>query len=282
MARGKNRAFLHRKNAPSIRKIENSEKNAMKFIRINSRNRSQPEVKTKTGYQGAVIENQIISKKTNILITGNHHSGKTRAINRLYEHSQEIWESQIKPYAFTRGKVSTDKPMLTYGEAVENWIYPEAVFLGGNDPLSKWVDHDAMANWWNEINPDEPFGKIPAWKRCEIISKYLKDTRAVLFVDDAHKLTGRKLKIAQECIEKGFRVIVTCSDENRLSPSIRKQFLETKPQIIRLNSEVAYDATHILMWFFVLLSMISGAPEIAALLGMLEIMKGGRRASKQD
>lgn len=254
----------------------------MKYIFVNKQNRSQPELRRKANYGGNVIENKIISKKSNLLITGNHHSGKTRAITRLFEHSQDIWESQIKPYAFTRGTVATNKPMLTYGEAVENWIYPDAVFLGGNDPLSKWTDHIGMEKWWDEQNPNEPFKKIPAWKRAEVIPKYLRTTRAVLFIDDAHKLTGRKLIIAKQCIESAYRVVLACSDENRLSPSIRKPYLETNPQIIRLNSDVAYDATHVLAWFFVLLAMLAGSPEIAAAIGMFEIMKGGRRASKQD
>lgn len=214
----------------------------MKFIRINTRNRSQPELKTKTGYRGNVIENQIISKKTNILITGNHHSGKTRAITRLYNHAEGIWANQIKPYAFTNSKPATNKPILTFGESVANWKYPEAVFICGSAPLSKWTDNAAIEKWHDEQDPDAmKYAKIPAWKRCEIIAKYLRATRAVLFVDDAHRLNGRKLMIAKQCIDRAFRVVIATSDENRISPSIRKQFLETKPQIIRLTSDVAYD-----------------------------------------
>jgi len=254
----------------------------VKFIRIKRNNRSQPELHTKQNYKGRTIENKIISKKSNILITGNHSSGKTRAIIKLFENSEDIWTHQIKPYAFTKAKVLANKPIMSYGEATENWEYPPAVFICGNAPLSKWVDHQGMEDWWNEENPNEPFLKIPAWKRCEIIAKYLRATRAVLFVDDAHKLTGRKLIIAKQCIDRAFRVVIACNDENRISPSIRKQFLETKPQIIRLTSDVAYDATHVLAWLFVLIAMLAGAPELAAAIGLFEIMKGGRRASKQD
>ncbi len=255
----------------------------MKFVRINTRNGSQPEVKTKTAYRGNVIENQIISKKSNVLITGNHHSGKTRAIVRLYEHAQEVWENQIKPYRYTRGTVATNRPMLKPAEPSSAWTYPEAVFLCGSAPLSKWTDSPAIEKWHNENNPDElPYAKIPAWKRCEIIAKYLRATRAVLFVDDAHKLNGRKLMIAKQCIDRAYRVVIATSDENRISPSIRRQFLETKPQIIRLTSDVAYDATHILVWLFVAVAMLAGSPELAALIGVFELMKGGRRASKQD
>jgi len=254
----------------------------MKFLRINRNNRSQPELKTKTGYQGEVIENQIISKKTNLLITGGHHSGKTRAIIRLYEHAEDIWSNQIKPYAFTNSQPTTGKPVLNFGESVENWQYPESVFICGSAPISKWIDHVGVEKWWNENNPEMPYLKIQSWKRCELIAKYLRATRAVLFVDDAHKLTGRKLIIAKQCIDRAYRVVISCSDENRLSPSIRKPFLETKPQMIRLNSEVAYDATHVLAWLFVLIAMLAGAPELAMAIGAFEIMKGGRRASKQD
>ncbi len=255
----------------------------MKFVRINSRNGSQPEVKTKTGYRGNVIENQIISKKSNILITGNHHSGKTRAIVRLYEHAEQVWSNQIKPYKYTRATVATNRPILKPAEPSSAWTYPEAVFLCGSAPLSKWTDNKAIEQWHDAQDPDAmKYAKIPAWKRCEIIAKYLRATRAVLFVDDAHRLNGRKLMIAKQCIDRAYRVVIATSDENRISPSIRKQFLETKPQIIRLTSDVAYDATHVLAWLFVLIAMLAGSPEIAAAIGMFEIMKGGRRASKQD
>lgn len=254
----------------------------MKFIRINTGNRSQPELKTKTGYGGAFIDTKTISKKHNVLITGNHHSGKTRAVVKLYENAEQIWHGQLKPYQFTRATVSTNKPMLKPNENADGWTFPPAVFICGSAPMSKWLDHQGAASWWDKENPAEPYAKIPAWKRCEILPKYLRATRAVLFVDDAHKLTGRKLVIAKECIDRAHRVVLACNDENRLSPSIRRPFLETKPQEIRLTSEVAYDATHVLAWIFVLIAMFAGSPEIAAAIGMFEIMKGGRRASKQD
>jgi hypothetical protein len=254
----------------------------MKMLWINKANRHQPELRTKSNYGGNVIENRIISKKTNLLITGSHHSGKTRAITRLFEHSEDIWSSQIKPYAFTNAKVLTNRPVLNQGESLENWEYPEAVFICGNAPMSKWVDHAGIEKWWNANNPNAPYLKIPAWKRCELIAKYLRATRAILFVDDAHKLTGRKLIIAKECIDRAYRVIIATSDENRISPSIRKQFLETKPQIIRLTSDVAYDATNVLVWIFIFVAMLAGVPELAMAIGAFELMKGGRRASKQD
>jgi hypothetical protein len=40
-----------------------------------------------------------------------------------------------------------------------------------------------------------------------------------------------------------------------------------------VSDEVAYDATHVLVWLFVALAMFAGSPELAALIGVL--MKGG-------
>ena len=164
----------------------------MKFVRINSRNHSQPELKTKSGYGGAFIDSRTISKKSNVLITGNHHSGKTRAIRKLYENAEQVWRDQLKPYKYTRATVATSKPMLKPNESGDAWKFPAAVFICGSAPMSKWLDHDGIAAWWDKENPAQPYAKIPAWKRCELLPKYLRATRAVLFVDDAHKLARRK------------------------------------------------------------------------------------------
>ena len=86
----------------------------MKTAWINKPNWYQPELRTKTNYGGRVIENKIISKKTNLLITGSHHSGKTRAITRLHENAQNIWSAQIRPYAFTKNTQLATKASVTY------------------------------------------------------------------------------------------------------------------------------------------------------------------------
>jgi hypothetical protein len=256
----------------------------MKLIWFNTHHQNQPILRTKDHYFGKVIKNENISKCRNILITGAHHSGKSRAINKLYEKAEDVWTQQVRPYKWSnRSNIANpEKPMLKQGETLENWTFPEPVFLHALTPLSKWMDHQGVIDWWETKHPDQPHKKLPAWRRIELLPEYLAETRALLFIDDAHKLTGRKLQIAKLCLEKAFRSVVTASDENRISPSIRRPFLETHPQIVRLNSEVAYDATHLLIWFFVVVFMLAGTPEIAMTLGAFEIFKGGRRASKQD
>ncbi len=253
----------------------------MKYLTVKSG--GQPEMRTKSHYGGDVTGSQFIKKTQNVLITGAHHSGKSTTINRLYDEAEEIWYNQVKPYSYSRNaKLAHDKPMLKAGETLDDWLFPESVFLSGITPLSKWTEHSGVKTWYEAKAEGNDYKKIPAWKRVELLPEYLKETRAVLFIDDAHKLTGRKLQIIKLCIESAFRTVLSASDENRLSPSIRRQFLESKPQIVRLNSDVAYDATHLLVWFVVCICLLTGATEFAAVLGLFETMKGGRRASRQD
>jgi hypothetical protein len=253
----------------------------MKFLTVKSG--GQPEMRTKTSYGGDVTSTKTIRKTSNILITGAHHSGKSTTLTRLYDDAETIWYNQVKPYKHSKNRaaLTNDKPMLNQGETLDDWQFPEPVFLSGITPLSKWTEHAGMKAWYESKN-DEEYKKTPAWKRVELLPQYLKETRAVLFIDDAHRLTGRKLQIVKDCIAAAFRVILSTSDENRLSPSIRRQFLESEPQIVRLNSDVAYDATHLLVWFIVCVCFLTGQTELGGILAMLETMKGGRKASRQD
>jgi hypothetical protein len=65
------------------------------------------------------------------------------------------------------------------------------------------------------------------------------------FIDDAHKLQGRKLQIARECALAARLWVVSASEEGRIGPSLCNVLMRRDPQLIRLDSEVAYDATAI-------------------------------------
>jgi hypothetical protein len=58
--------------------------------------------------------------------------------------------------------------------------------------------------------------------------------------------------------------------------------LRRDPQTFRLDSEVAYDATTIVMWIMIALSVGMGAWEIAVVLGGLKMLGSGRRAARQE
>ena len=74
---------------------------------------------------------------------------------------------------------------------------------------------------------------------------------------------------------------MTTADENRISPSLGKDVLGQQPQTFRLNTDVAYDATPLFMWFLIASALAAGAYELALILGGLKMLGSGRRATKQ-
>ncbi|OQW98338.1 MAG: hypothetical protein BWK73_52680 [Thiothrix lacustris] len=200
-----------------------------------------------------------ISVKRDIMVTGAHDSSKTRWLTRLHDQSGKIWTKSKSP----------------------------AIWLGALRPLGAWSDQKSLMDWWGEkVTADpancEPWVKIPAWKRQELIPDYLKDTGAVLFVDDAHKLSGRKLQLARMCVMNAKICVVSATEEQRIAPNLRSALLKRDPQIFRLDSEVAYDATKPLVWLIALIALGAGWWEISLVLGGMQALAGGRRSSKQD
>jgi len=99
-----------------------------------------------------------------------------------------------------------------------------------------------------------------------------------VFIDDAHKLSGRKLQLARECLLASRLFVISASEEQRIPPNLRNVILRREPQIFRLDSDVSYDATKILMWSIIALCIMAGAWEAALVLGGLH----GRRAARAD
>ena len=104
----------------------------------------------------------------------------------------------------------------------------------------------------------------------------------MLFIDDAHKLAGRKLEIARLCVLGAGIHVVTASEEQRIPPNLRAVLMRREPQIFRLDSEVAYDATSLLMWLFIAASMGVGFWEAALVMGGLKALGTGRRSARPD
>ncbi len=206
---------------------------------------------------GEVIEQKGISTKKPVLITGAHASGKSYWLDRLHNDAARVW-AQIDA-----------KPL----------------FLSAVRPLSAWTDVKHLELWWanrENLDDDRHWTKLKAWERVDCVPDYLRETGAVLFVDDAHNLSGRKLKLAQDCVRAAKVWVMTAADEGRIAPSLRKDVLAAEPQTFRLDSEVAYDATSIIMWILMLACLGFGAYEVAAVLGGLKMLASGSRASKQN
>lgn len=236
----------------------------MQFLRIKNRTRKREDgrpwaearVIRKTRKFGQIIEERCLSVRRPILITGAHASGKTYWLERLRKNAGRVWAR----------------------------IYDEPLYLAATRPLSAWTDVKHLELWWagrEDIDDPRHWSRLKAWERVDQLPVYLQQTGAVLFIDDAHQLSGRKLKVTQECLRAAKVWVMTAADEGRLNPSLRKDVLAADPQIIRLGSEVAYDATAVFMWVMVALFVSLGYWELAMAIAGLKMLGSGKRAAKQ-
>ncbi|WP_242632644.1 hypothetical protein [Thiothrix fructosivorans] len=220
---------------------------------------------TKRRKFGDTLGEETVSIKRPVLVTGAHDSGKTKWVKRLHDAAPQIWGSKTKA-----------APLL----------------LDSLSPLSAWCDSPAVAAWWEAKRKAEeaadpttaraPWKTIKQHTRADALPDYCKDSGPVLFIDDAHKLNGRKLQIARLCVLSSRLFVISASEENRLAPNLRAAVLHRDPQIFRLDSDVAYDATALLMWFFIVACVAAGWWEAGAVLGGLKLLGSGRRAARAD
>ena len=187
------------------------------------------------------------------LLMGAHDSGKTRWLSRIHNAHYEIY-----------GKVATP------------------VFLSGLQPILTWTDQPHVIEWHNHSDNVTPWKALNQHQRAERIADYLTETKAILYLDDAHKLTGRKCQIARQCLLSAKIWLMTTSDENRLPPNIRTLVESREPQRTRLQTEASYDNTVLFMWLLAAILAMAGAWEAATVLAGLTALGSGRRSARAD
>lgn len=191
------------------------------------------------------------------LICGAHDSGKSRWLNRLRDNRHQIWGKQAQP-----------------------------VVLEALMPLSSWVDVKGIETWHREYVREEteavPWSRLNLQQKADLLSTYISDTRSLLFIDDAHKLTGRKAQIARQCLLCADIWLMAASEEGRLPPSVRTVVERRDPQRTKLDSDVSYDTTRALIWFLAALCVVAGAWEAGAVIGGLQMLGSGRRSTRAD
>lgn len=226
-----------------------------------------PVMRSKDRKFGPDVDVEVLRRTNPILFTGAHASGKTRMLQRLYDESKDIW-----------------------GRAKGGKVKAHALLFSATLPLAAWCASDGIAAWYDQKLPldaagkptAKPFAKLAQWDKCAALKAYLSETGAVLLIDDCHKLSGRKLQVARDCLDVSRIWVIACDDENRLAPNLRAVVLKRNPQIVRMSSDVAYDASGILFWMLAAILVITGAWEAGALVAGLRVLATGRRAAKQD
>lgn len=213
-----------------------------------------PQIVTKRHRFSEPATVQNISRKRPVLIEGASSAGKTRMAQRLAAKAPEIWGAKHGP----------------------------ALWLGVSQPISAWAEQPEVEAWAtrNGLN----WRGLRAWQRVDLLPDFVRDSRAVVFLDDAHNLSGsaRKTQIARDCLASARCWVVTCSALNRLPPNLRETVERRQPQAIQLKTDAAFDGTNALFWVLLFVLAAAGAWQASVMLGVLRAMGGGRWAAKQQ
>jgi hypothetical protein len=61
-----------------------------------------------------------------------------------------------------------------------------------------------------------------------------------------------------------------------------RMLIETRdPQKVLLKSDAAYDVTSMALWLIILIALCAGWWQLAAVMGGMKVLAGGRRAARQ-
>jgi hypothetical protein len=208
-----------------------------------------PIVRERSRKYGPITEERVLSVKKDILITGANSSGKTRWLAKLGENANEIWVGR------------------------------EKIYLRAMEPLQRWYEDPRVAKM--VVAQGRDWMRMKAYERADALIAWIKETRAVVIMDDAHKLAGRKLDIAIQMGRESGRFVVGAFAENSIPMSLRMMIERRDPQRISLTSEAAYDVTNLAMWLAILTAIGAGAWQLAAVMGGMKVLAGGRRAARQ-
>jgi adenosyl cobinamide kinase/adenosyl cobinamide phosphate guanylyltransferase len=217
--------------------------------RANGTPRRVPIVRERGRKFGPILSERALSVRQDLLITGANSSGKTRWLAKLDDKAPEVWPDK------------------------------EKIFIRAMEPLQRWYDDPRVAA--HMVAKGKAWDKLKTYERIDALVDWVKSTRAVVLLDDAHKLAGRKLDIAIQLCREAGRLVVGAWAENNISMSLRMLIDKRDPQRVPLDSEAAYDVTQMAMWLLILAAMGAGWWQLAAVVGGMKVLAGGRRAARQ-
>ena len=198
---------------------------------------------------GPILDERCLSIRKDILVSGPNSSGKTRWLAKLDDKAGEVW------------------------------IGREKLFLRSMEPLQRWYEDPRVVA--HAAAKGAAWARLRSYEKVEALLSWVRDTKPVLLLDDAHKLAGRKLDIAiQLCREAGRLVVGTFAEQ--ATPMSLRMLIDTRdPQKVMLKSDAAYDVTALALWLIILIALMAGWWQLAAVLGGMKVLSGGRRASRQ-
>lgn len=218
--------------------------------RKNGQKRRVPVVRERDRRYGRVLDERALSITRDMLISGPHASGKSRWLDRLFAQAGAVW--------------GDTRPIL---------------FLRTIEPLQRWYEDPRVVA--NAAKRGLTWSKLKSYERADELIRWVTESKAIVMMDDAHKLAGRKLDVATRVAGNAHQLVVSCFDEQQIPISLRLLLVQRKPQRIELESKAAYDATSMALWLSILISLMAGWWQLAGVLGGMKVLAGGKRAAKQ-
>ena len=208
-----------------------------------------PVVRDRVRKYGRVTREQCLSIRRDVLITGPNQSGKSRWLAKLEGGGDDIW------------------------------IERERIYLRATEPLQRWSEDSRVAK--AVIGAGRDWSKLRAYERIDALIAWVRDNKAVVILDDAHKLSGRKLDITCQLAREAGVLVTGAFDENSIPMSLRMIIDKRDPQRIPLSSDAAFDVTNLAMWLAILAAIGAGWWQLAMVMGGMKVLAGGRRAARQ-
>jgi hypothetical protein len=211
--------------------------------------RRVPIVRWRARKYGPILAERVLSVRQDLLITGPNSSGKTRWLQKIDDTAAQVWHGQ-------------EKLMVRALEPLQRWYEDPRIIAFAAKSGQNWV-------------------KLRAFERVDILLAWATASKIVLILDDAHKLAGRKLDIAIQLCRAASRLVVGAFAEQSIPMTLRMLLDLRNPQRVPLKSDAAYDATSITLWLIILIAMFAGWWQLAAVVGGMKVLAGGRRSAKQ-
>ena len=212
--------------------------------------RRVPIIRTRERKFGPILSETCLSVKRDVLISGANASGKTRWLSKFHEKSAEVWHKK------------------------------EVIFIRAVEPLHAWYGDPRVQKYAEAQGKN--WGKLQSFDRVAMLVEWVKTNKAVLILDDLQALASRKLDIIRQLVMEAGVVVAGTFAEQRIPITLRLLIESRNPQKISLKTEAAYDSTALVLWLVILIALFAGWWQLAAVVGGMKVLAGGRRASKQD
>jgi hypothetical protein len=160
------------------------------------------------------------------------------------------------------------------------WKRKKVIFLDSIVPLSQWIDDNQALDNYAKKDKNKDIKSLKQYQKINLLKEFCQKKRPVIMIDNAHKLTARKIDIVKSCVWRNQKIITTTA-VNRLPPSLRET-LTYNADVYNFGTKTAFDATNVLIAVFIVLLLLFGMTEVAIITGVLSMAARGRLGSKNN